>query len=421
MPRKFLFDHKDSGVHGAGCRPEPVSGRKAGPRRGYAVLPACLLVVLLLAACGGETKQGRRERTVPVTAVAVVSEDVPVVLSAVGNVEPLASVEIKSRVGGIIDKQLVENGQDVKKGDVLFQIDSRSFDLAVMEAQARLDRDRAHLTKAREDLRRYSKLRDLNVVAQEQYDNTFAEATSLENTIRLNEAALERARLDRDYARITAPISGRVGIVQVNVGNVIKANDDRTLCVINQIRPINIGFSLPERYLGEIMQRKAAGPLSVSVTPSGADRKAVKGELTAVDNEVDTATGTIRLLAVYPNEDSLFWPGQFARVELTLRTLKNALLLPTGAVLQGMEGAYVYVVVPAGDESGAGTVEPRDVVASHIVGERTVIESGLKPGELVVLDGQVGLSPGAKVAVKNGRGKAGEGQGKGQGQAGEGQ
>jgi multidrug efflux system membrane fusion protein len=369
----------------------------------------CLLLGCVLAACGGEDKKVRRERVVPVTAVAAVREDVPVTLSAVGNVSPLASVEIKSRVGGIIDKQLVKNGQDVEAGDLLFQVDPRSFDLAVKEAQARLDRDRAHLDKAKEDLRRYSKLRDLNVVAQEQYDNTFAEATSLENTIRLNEAALEKARLDRDYAAIRAPISGRVGIVQVNVGNVIKANDDRTLCVINQIRPINVSFTLPERYLGEILERRRQGSMRVSITPSGTSSTPVEADLAAVDNAVDTTTGTIRLLASYPNDDTRFWPGQFARVELTLRTLKGALLLPTGAVLQGMEGPYVYVV-KTGDDPASGTVEARKVAASHIVGRRTVIDSGVEPGELVVLDGQVGLSPGAKVSIKNGKG---DGAGKG--------
>jgi multidrug efflux system membrane fusion protein len=364
----------------------------------------CLVLACLLAGCGSGDKKARRERVVPVTAVAAVREDVPVTLSAVGNVTPLASVEIKSRVGGIIEKQLVRNGQDVKAGDLLFQVDSRSFDLAVKEAQARLDRDRAHLNKAKEDLRRYSKLRDLNVVAQEQYDNTYAEATSLENTIRLNEAALEKARLDRDYAAIRAPISGRVGIVQVNVGNVIKANDDRTLCVINQIRPINVSFTLPERYLGEIMERRKLGPMRVSITPSGASSTPVEAELAAVDNAVDTTTGTIRLLASYPNEDTRFWPGQFARVELTLRTLKDALLLPTGAVLQGMEGPYVYVVGTDEGDPASGTVEPRQVTTSHIVGGRTVVASGIEPGELVVLDGQVGLSPGARVSIKSAQG-----------------
>ncbi|WP_338669659.1 efflux RND transporter periplasmic adaptor subunit [Pseudodesulfovibrio methanolicus] len=368
----------------------------------------CLVLVCLLAACGGNDKKARRERVVPVTAVAAVREDVPVTLSAVGNVTPLASVEIKSRVGGIIERQLVQNGQDVKAGDLLFQVDPRRFDLAVKEAQARLDRDRAHLNKAKEDLRRYSKLRDLNVVAQEQYDNTYAEATSLENTIRLNEAALEQARLDRDYAAIRAPISGRVGIVQVNVGNVIKANDDRTLCVINQIRPINVSFTLPERYLGEIMERRRQGPIRVSITPSGTSSTPVAADLAAVDNAVDTTTGTIRLLASYPNEDTRFWPGQFARVELTLRTIKGALLLPTGAVLQGMEGPYVYVVKTAENDPASGTVEARQVATSHIVGRRTVVDSGIEPGELVVLDGQVGLSPGARVAVKNGQAKGGE-------------
>nr|WP_286181716.1 efflux RND transporter periplasmic adaptor subunit [Desulfovibrio sp. Huiquan2017] len=363
----------------------------------------CLLATGLLAACGGNDKKAKRERVVPVTAVAAVREDVPVTLSAVGNVTPLASVEIKSRVGGIIERQLVQNGQDVEAGDLLFQVDPRSFDLAIKEAQARLDRDRAHLNKAKEDLRRYSRLRDLNVVAQESYDNTFAEATSLENTIRLGEAALEQARLDRDYAAIRAPISGRVGIVQVNVGNVIKANDDRTLCVINQIKPINVSFTLPERYLGEIMERRKQGPMRVSITPSGTSTTPVDGVLAAVDNAVDTTTGTIRLLASYPNDDTRFWPGQFARVELTLRTLKNALLLPTGAVLQGMEGPYVYVVKTAEGDPTSGTVEARQVVTSHIVGKRTVVNSGIESGELVVLDGQVSLSPGAKVSIKNER------------------
>jgi multidrug efflux system membrane fusion protein len=372
----------------------------------------CLLAAGFLAACGNGEKKAKRERVVPVTAAAAVREDVPVTLSAVGNVTPLASVEIKSRVGGIIEKQLVQNGQDVEAGDLLFQVDSRSFDLAVKEAQARLDRDRAHLNKAKEDLRRYSKLRDLNVVAQEQYDDTFAEATSLENTIRLNEAALEKARLDRDYASIRAPIPGRVGIVQVNVGNVIKANDDRTLCVINQIRPINISFTLPERYLGEIMERRRQGPMRVRITPSGTNAAPVDADLAAVDNAVDTTTGTIRLLASYPNEDTRFWPGQFARVELTLRTLNDALLLPTGAVMQGMEGPYVYVITTNKDAPSTGTVEARQVTASHIVGKRTVIAAGLESGELVVLDGQVGLSPGAKVSIKNE-----PGSGKGQGQA----
>jgi multidrug efflux system membrane fusion protein len=288
----------------------------------------------------------------------------------------------------------------VEKGDLLFRIDPRSFDLAVLEAEAELNRDRAQLVKARENLRRYSKLRDMNVVAQEQYDDTFAEATSLENTIRLKEAALARARLDREYAAITAPIPGRVGIVKVNEGNVIKANDDRTLCVINQIRPINVAFSLPERYLGEVMERLAAGPMPVEVMPSGAQSTPVVARLAAVDNAVDTATGTIRLLATYDNEDNRLWPGQFARVDLTLRTLKGALMLPTRAVMQGLKGPYVYVVAPDGGDPAGGTVQPREVATTHIVGERTVVTEGLKEGELVVLDGHVALAPGVLVEIK---------------------
>ncbi|WP_419786177.1 efflux RND transporter periplasmic adaptor subunit [Pseudodesulfovibrio sp.] len=365
-----------------------------------ASLPAAIimLALLLLSACGGEKTKAKKERIVPVTVAKVQREDVPYELSAVGNVTPLATVEIKPRVGGGIVEQLVQNGQEVKQGDLLFRIDSRPFDLAIKEAQAKLERDRAHLTKARQDLKRSSKLRQLNVVAQEQYDNTYAESTSLENTIRLNEATLERAQLDREYAMITAPISGRVGIVQVNVGNVIKANDDRTLCVINQIRPINISFSLPERYLGEVMVQQAKSPLHVEISPPGTDAKAVAA-ISAVDNAVDTATGTIRLVATYPNDDDRFWPGQFARVRLILRVIKDALLVPTRAVLQGLEGSYVYVVAPDPDGKG-GTVRPRNVKTAHIVGLRTVITEGLEQNEFVVLDGQLGLSPGARVSIR---------------------
>lgn len=376
--------------------PLPVPGLAAP------VAPVCLLLAcMLLAGCGAEQKKAPAARVAPVTVATVERQDVPYTLGAVGNVVPLASVEIKSRVGGIIEEQLVTNGQDVQKGDLLFRVDPRAFDLAVLEAEARLARDRAQLVKARENLRRYSTLRDMNVVAQEQYDDTYAEAASLESTIRLNEAALAQARLDREYAAITAPISGRVGIIQVNEGNVIKANDDRTLCVINQIRPINISFSLPERFLGEVMDRLAQGELAVMVTPSRSQEEPVPARLTAVDNAVDTATGTIRLLAAYHNDDNRLWPGQFVRVELTLRTIAGALLLPTRAVLQGLEGAYVYVVRPDADDPGRGVAEARNVVTSHILDERTVIESGLAEGELVVLDGQVGLAPGAVVAIKS--------------------
>ncbi|MGE4503924.1 MAG: efflux RND transporter periplasmic adaptor subunit [Desulfovibrionaceae bacterium] len=352
-----------------------------------------------LSGCSGEDGAGaRRERVVPVTVVEVERRTVPYALNAVGNVEPLASVEVKSRVGGIIEQQSVRDGQEVQAGDLLFRIDPRSFDLAVLEAQAQLERDRAHLVKAREDLKRHSQLREMNVVAQESYDDTFAEAQALENTIRLNEAALAKARLDREYANITAPISGRVGIVQVNEGNVIKANDDRTLCVINQIRPINVAFSLPERHLGEIMARMRQGEVEVGVIPSGEGAAPVRAVLAAVDNAVDTTTGTIRLLAAYANDDNALWPGQFARVELKLRDLENALLLPTRAVMEGMSGPYVYVVQPG--DGGKGTAQARNVATSYIVGELTVVTDGLAKGELVVLDGQVALASGSKVEIR---------------------
>lgn len=365
-----------------------------------AVSAVILALFLIVSGCGQEGKRARREKVVPVTVVPVAQEDVAYTLNAVGNVEPLASVEVKPRVGGIIVKQWVRNGQDVEQGDPLFQIDARPYDLTIQKAQAELDRDRARLEKARKSLKRYSRLRDLNVVAQEQYDDNYAETTALENTIRLNESVLAKARLDREYAAITAPISGRVGIVHVNKGNVIKANDDRTLCVINQIRPINVAFSLPERYLPELMERFSLGEVAVSVLPSGSQDKPVMARVSAVDNAVDTATGTIRVLASHDNQDNRLWPGQFSRVKLVLRTLPKALLLPTRAILPGLKGPYVYVVRP-GKDGESGVAEARDVKTSYIVQGRTVVEQGLKPGELVVLDGQIALAPGTRVSIKD--------------------
>lgn len=359
---------------------------------------AALLVisVLVVASCGGGDGKSRgAPAPVPVVAVPAKSESLPLVVRAVGNVEPMATVAVKPRVGGAIVEQLVRDGAEVAKGDLLFRLDPRPFELAIREAQAKLDRDKALLVKAEEDLRRYATLKAKDVVAQEQYDQTYSQAKTLEGTIRLDEASLALARLDLEYAVIRAPIAGRVGSVLLTTGNVVKANDDRVMCVINQISPIFIAFSVPERYLTAIRERRARGEPTVTAAPPGeTSRPPVTAKLAFVDNAVDAKTGAIRLKAVSENADHRLWPGQFVRVGLDLADLKDVVVVPTRAVLDGLRGPYVYVIKPD------GAADARQITPGPIVGENTVVEKGVAAGEMVVVDGQVRLAPGVRAAIK---------------------
>lgn len=372
-----------------------------------AVLTALLF---LMASCsgGGDQKAGREARPVPVVAVPARASNVPVVVKAVGNVEPLASVAVKPQVGGAIVAQLVHDGAKVAKGDPLFRIDPRPFELAIRESQAKLERDKALLTKAEEDLKRYVTLKAKDVVAQEQYDQTFAAAKTLEGTIKLNQATLDRSKLDLEYADVRAPIAGQVGTVLLTTGNVVKANE-ATACVINQISPIFISFSIPERYLPAVMARQKKGRLEITASvPGDLETEPVKAAITSVDNAVDAKTGTIRLKALADNTDLRLWPGQFVRVGLTIATLENAVTIPTQAVLDGVTGPYVYVI------GGDGKAEARKITPGPIVDADTVVEKGLAAGELVVTDGQVRLAPGLTAEIKGaapakpGDGKAAE-------------
>ncbi len=362
----------------------------------FSCLGVLALPVLLWACSGnGEANVPRAERPVPVVAVAAKSQSMPILVKAVGNVEPMASVAVKPQVGGMIAAQFVRDGANIKQGDPLFRIDTRPFELAIRESQATLDRDKALLVKAEEDLKRYATLRGKDVVAQEQYDQTYSQAKSLEGTIRLNQANLERARLDLEYADIRAPISGQVGSVLLTQGNVLKANDDRVMCVINQITPIFVSFSVPERYLPEVMARLKTGPLAVEASPDGeSGRPPITAKLASVDNAVDTKTGAIRLKAVYENADHRLWPGQFVRVGLRLGSLENTVVIPTQAVLDGLNGPYVYVV------GEGGLVQARQIKPGPIVDGTTAVETGLAAGEQVVVDGQIRLAPGVKAEIK---------------------
>lgn len=361
----------------------------------------CFVFVLALVAAGCTQQEAshkrQTERPVPVTVVEAIQETLPFRLYAFGNVEPVATVDVKAQVGGLIVEQFVMDGQDVREGDLLFRIDPRPYELNIRESRAKLERDRAQLNKATEDLRRYTALKQKDVVAQEKYEDTYAQLKSLEATIALNEAILERSRLDLEYADIRASISGRVGNVLLHKGNVVKANDDRTLCVINQLRPIYVSFSLAERHLVEILTKQRESPLRVEAhLQRGAPDippVVLNGIVAAVDNEVDTTTGTIRLRALFDNHEGLLWPGQFVRTALLLRVLENAVLVPTETVLDGLHGPYVYVV----DENNRTQV--RNVIPGPVIEDRSVLEQGLASGERVVLDGHLRLAPGVVVEI----------------------
>lgn len=366
------------------------------PFRALALPMLCCMALLVLSCSKAEEKKGGPAmRPVPVSAQQAGLKTLPEVIQAVGNVEPMATVAVKTQVGGQIMEQHVRDGQDVKAGDPLFLIDPRPFETAIREAQAKIDRDRALLDRASEDLKRYATLKQKDVVAQGQYDETYAAAKSLEGTIRLNEAALARARLDLEYAGIRAPISGRVGAITLTKGNVIKANDDRSLLVINQIEPVYVAFSVPEGRLPRIMERVATGEAPAVVARAGeGDEVLARGKLSSVDNAVDTKSGAIRLKGIFDNNDRRLWPGQFVRVELVLGQIAEAVVVPTKAVMDGLHGPYVYLIGPD------GVVSAREIKPGPIVGQETVVASGLAAGEIVVTDGQLRLGPGMKAEIK---------------------
>ena len=356
----------------------------------------CVSLPWLLAACSDKTDSGPAERTVPVRLAVAEQRDVPRVLEAVGNVEAFSSVQVKSQVNGQIVEVPVRAGQEVAMGDLLFRLDPRPFDAAVAEAEARLARDEALLAKARQDLTRYTTLLKQDVISREAFDQIATQEKTVRADIEQDRAAIQTARLNREYSEIRAPIAGKLGDILIRLGNVIKANDERTLVVINSLRPAEVQFTVAERHLPSILQLTGAGTLEVGVLPEGDNGPVISGRVTAVNNEVDRTTGSIRLHALFSNEDNRLWPGQFVRVTLVLATLKDAVLAPEKALQEGMSGRFIYVAVP--DPSGKENmyrVSPMSVVSEPGPKGWVVITEGISAGDTIVTEGQLGLSPGA--------------------------
>ncbi len=357
--------------------------------------------VLTAAGCAKKDTRGTVKESVPVTVGTAVRQDVPLEVRAIGHVEPFSTVSLKARVGGEVTKVGFKDGQNVKKGDLLFQIDPRPYEATLAQARAQLERDRAMAQWSQNEVKRYADLVQKDYVTKEQFDTTRSNAAASSATVKADEAAVENARLQLSYCTVTAPISARAGSVLVYPGNQVKGNDDKPLVVLNQIQPVFVSFAVPESSLAAIRRQTRPGQtLAVVAAPSGDSARKQTGELTFLDNTVDTTTGTILLKATFENGNEALWPGEYVDVVLTLSTEAGAVVVPTQAVQTGQAGQFVYVV------KSDLTVESRPVTVSRTHGSLAIVSNGIQPGERVVTDGQLRLAPGTKVEIKQAEGRA---------------
>ncbi len=398
------------------------------------------------ASAGGGRRGGGRGGggPVPVVTARAVAKAVPVTIPAVGTAEPVATVQIRSQVTGQLSQIHFREGQDVRKGDPLFTLDARPFQAALQQAQAVLARDTAQAKNAQAQRARYQDLFNRGLIPRDQYETQMANASALEATLAADQAQVDNARVNLQYTRITAPISGRTGALGVHQGDLVRANDVAPLVVINQVSPIYVTFAVPGRYLPDIRRHQAQQPLHVDARiPAGGvpgapqtappfagtapmpgaggqgaatdgastsastpadpslDDAIEPGKVAFIDNSVDPTTGTIRMKATFQNADHALWPGLFVQVSVVLRTDPGAIVVPSAAVQASQSGTFVYVVTPD------RTAEIRNVVVERQQGDDVVIAKGISAGDEVVTDGQLRLTPGSRVTT----GTRGEGAG----------
>ncbi|HEV3239681.1 MAG TPA: efflux RND transporter periplasmic adaptor subunit [Casimicrobiaceae bacterium] len=328
---------------------------------------------------------------VPVTSAPVVLKTVPVRLYAIGNVESYTTVALKARVDGQIVSVHFKEGDEVRQGAVLFELDPRPFTASLRQAQANLAKDKALLDRAVEQDKRYKDLLEKNFISPDAYEQVRTNAETAAATVSGDQAAIESARLSLEYCTIRAPVTGYAGRIQIQQGNLVRANDTNPLVTINQVVPIYTSFSVPEQSLADIRKYQANGELRVQTRLADSSHALVTGRLSFIDNSADTTTGTIKLKAEFPNTDKTLWPGQFVNVVLTLYEQKGAVVAPSAAVQDGPNGQYVFVV------KADQTIELRGIKVTRVDGEDTIIAAGLKPGEQIVTVGQLRLAPGTRV------------------------
>ncbi len=367
----------------------------------------------------GKGKGGRGgDRAVPVVAIAATTGDVQVYLSGLGTVTPVSTVAVRSRVDGQLMRVLFTEGQVVRAGELLAEIDPRPYQVQLATAEGQMARDQAQLKNAQIDAERYRVLLKQDSIAKQQVDTQEALVRQYEGTVKINQAAIDTAKLNLTYTRITAPIGGRLGLRQMDPGNMVRSGDVNGIVVITQLQPISVVFPIPEDSLPPVMNKiRAAAKLPVDAYDRADKVKLATGMLLTADNQIDPATGTVKLKALFPNTDNALFPSQFANVRMLVDTKASATLVPSSAIQRGTPGTFVYVV-----NSGA-TVSVRRIVLGPVQGTLTSVESGLNPGEIVVVDGADKLREGARVEVsgaprefgaKGGARKGGEGR-KGEG------
>jgi multidrug efflux system membrane fusion protein len=330
---------------------------------------------------------------IPVQAATATNADVPIYETGLGNVQAFNTVTVKVRVDGELQKVDFTEGQMVKAGDLLAQIDPRPFQAALDQAIAKEAQDQAQLANTQLNLQRDSNLVAHQFATQQAVDNEKAQVAELEAAIKGDEAAIENARVQLGYTTITAPIAGRTGIRLVDQGNIVHATDTTGIVVVTQLQPISVIFTLPEDDLPAIADAQAKGPVIVTALNTGDKSVLDQGTLALVDNEIDQATGTMRLKATFPNPHNRLWPGQFVNIRLLLRTDRGVLTVPSGAIQRSASGLYVYRIAPD------NTVEAQPVEVGPFGDGIAVVAAGLQAGDRVVTAGQYRLQPGAHVAV----------------------
>ena len=356
-------------------------------------------------------------RPFPVQAVVVKPGDIDITLAALGTVTARNTVTVKPRVDGQLVRINFREGERVKAGEVLAEIDSRPFQAQLDQVSGQLARDQALLANARLDLERYRGLLAKDSIAKQQVDVQEAQVRQYEGVVKADQALVDSAQLQLSFTKVTAPLAGRLGLRQVDVGNMVRSSDAAGLVVITQTQPINVLFTIPSDNLSPVVSRLRAGEsLTVEAFERDGKAKLATGHLQTVDNQIDTATGTVKLKAEFANADDRLFPNQFVNVRLRVETRKEALLIPLAALQRGTKGSFVYVVGPE------SAVSVRPVVPGPASGDVVAIEQGLSAGEQVVTDGLDKLREGAKVEVTTpgagskggeGKGKGGEGKGKG--------
>jgi multidrug efflux system membrane fusion protein len=376
-----------------------------GGQRVFWILLGLLLVLLVLWLLrpGSNANLGHRRFStgpMPVGVTKVVRGDIDVTLNALGTVTPLATVIVRPQVSGQLLKFDVQEGQMVKAGDVLAEIDPRTFQAAVDQAQGALQKDQAALQNARLDLQRYTNLAKLNAIAQQTVATQAALVKQYEGTVKTDAAALDQAKINLQYAKVTSPVSGRVGLRQVDVGNLVESGQANGIVVVTELQPISVLFAIPEDNIDAIMRQvNGRQTLQVDAYDRSQTKKLAVGKLATVDNQIDTTTGTVKLRADFDNEDGALFPQQFVNVKLLVNTLHNQTIVPSAAIQRGASGAFVFVL------NSDSTVSMRAVTLGAVDGDKQAVAKGLNAGETVVTDGADRLKDGADVEVPANNGK----------------